>query len=258
MTTNKVRSYLSDRFGSSARVTQLDIDFDAQLIVVRSVVITPRGEAQRNEVVQQELQDRIGRSVRLRLDQVLLEPGAGALDAQREELRQAGEAAALETSRIAALSQALALSAGVDPDQVTVDREHRRASVVAAPLPGATLQTYRVLEARVAAEASGWDIVIVPPQSQFPVIAVEGAEDALDAVASEAVLTSAWAAKRWNVRALRVPGLPADLPPRPNAGQRRALVIGQILREQGIEAVPGPGTGPAFRLSPVPTDGSTS
>jgi hypothetical protein len=78
VTTNQVRSYLSDRFGSSARVTQLDIDFDAQPITVRSVVITPRGQAQRNDTLQKQLEDRIGRPIRLRLDQVLLDPGAGA------------------------------------------------------------------------------------------------------------------------------------------------------------------------------------
>ena len=251
VTTNQVRSYLSDRFGSSARVTQLDIDFDALPIVVRSVVITPRSQAQRNEALQKELESRIGRPIRLRLDQVLLEPGAGAIDAQREEIRQASDAAALEGSRIAALSQALALCAGIDADQVTIDRDHRRASAVAATLPGATLQTYRILESRVSRQAEGWDVAIVPPQTSFPTVVFDNNADALDAVAREAVLTSAWAAKRWNVRALIVPGLPEGTPERPSLGQRRALAIAQLLREQGVSVASGPATGQAFRLTPA-------
>ena len=42
VTTNQARSYLSDRFGSNARITQLDLDFDAHPLLVRAVVITPR------------------------------------------------------------------------------------------------------------------------------------------------------------------------------------------------------------------------
>lgn len=251
VTTNQVRSFLSDRFGSSARVTQLDIDFDSTPIVVRSVVITPRSQAQRNDALQKEMAQRIGRPVRLRLDQVLLEAGAGAIDAQREEIRQASDAAALESSRVASLSQTLALAAGIPAEQVTIDRDHRRASAIAAPLPGATLQSYRILESRVAGQAEGWDVAIVPPQSTFPVVTFGNDVDTLDSVAREAVLTSAWAARRWNVRALVVPGLPTGEPENPNLSQRRALAIARLLQEQGVAAVSGATTGQSFRLSPA-------
>lgn len=254
VTTNQVRSYLSNRFGSSARVTQLDVDFDAQPIVVRSVVITPRSQAQRNTMVQKELEDRIGRPIRLRLDQVLLEAGAGAIDAQREEIRQASEAASVESSRIAALSQSLALSAGVAVDQVTVDRDHRRASVVATPLPGALLQTYRILESRVAVQADGWDVAIVPPQMAFPSIGFGNDTDRLDPVAREAALTAAWAARRWNVRALIVPGLPMETPKNPTLAQRRALAIAEVLSANGVATEPGPASGSVVRLTPAPGD----
>jgi uncharacterized hydrophobic protein (TIGR00271 family) len=254
VTTNQVRSYLSVRFGSSARVTQLDIDFDARPIVVRSVVITPRSQAQRNDALQKQLEKRIGRPIRLRLDQVLLEPGADAIDAQREEIRQAGDAAALETSRIVGLSQALALSAGVDADQVTIDRDHRRASAVAAPLPGATLESYRILERRVAGQAEGWDVAIIPPQGAFPTIGFDNNADTLDPVAREAVLTSAWAARRWNVRALIIPGLPETMPDSPALSQRRAFAVAQLLREQGVSAASGPAAGQAFRLAAAQDD----
>ncbi|QUT06085.1 DUF389 domain-containing protein [Sphingobium phenoxybenzoativorans] len=254
VTTNQVRSFLSDRFGSSARVTQLDIDFDAMPIVVRSVVITPRSQAQRNDALQMEMEQRIGRSVRLRLDQVLLEAGAGAIDAQREEIRQAGEAAALESSRVASLSQTIALAAGVSAEQVTIDRDHRRASAVVSPLPGATLQSYRILENRVAGQAEGWDVAIIPPQGPFPLVGFGNDVDTLDAVAREAVLTSAWAARRWNIQALIVPGLPTGQVERPNLSQRRALTIAQLLREQGIMAMPGNAAGQTFRLAPAQSE----
>ena len=256
VTVNQTRSFLSERFGADARVTQLEIDFDADPVVVRAVVITPRGRMQRTAALQENLTARLGKPLRLRLDQVVLEPGAGAIEAQREEIRQAGDAAAIETQRIAALSQMLALTAGTTADGVTVDRDHHRAMADAVPLPGASLATYRVLEQRAAAQADGWDVVLTPPQMATPTIAFTGSADTLDAPAREAVLVSAWAARRWNVRSLGVPGLPPasseqaaeEAPEKPTLVQRRALAVAALLRENGIAPLPAPAAGSRFAL----------
>ncbi len=244
----QTRSLLSDRFGAEARVTQLNIDFDAHPILVRAVVITPRARMQKAPSLQTDLEKRLGRRVMLRVDQVLLEPGAGALDAQREEMRQATDAAAAETQRIDELSHLLALATDVSVEDVTVDRDHRRATAAAAPLAGATLATYRALESRLASQADGWEIAIVPPQMALPPITFAGLVDALDPENREAVLTCAWAAKRWNLRALEVPGLSAPAPDRPSLAQRRALAIATILRGQGVGVVPAPAGGSRFIL----------
>lgn len=251
VTLNQTRSFLSERFGADARVTQLDIDFDAQPAVVRAVVITPRDKMKRTEALQDDLTARLGQPIKLRLDQVLLEAGAGAIEAQREEIRQAGDAAAIETQRIASLSQMLALTAGISSDSVTIDRDHHRAMASAAPLPGATLATYRTLERRAAAQADGWDVVLTPPQIAYPSISFTGSQDALDLPAREAILVTAWAARRWNVRVLAVPGLPADAPQSPTLVQRRAIGIAALLRENGVEAVPAPAAGSRFALREV-------
>jgi len=248
---NQTRSFLSERFGADARVTQLDIDFDAQPAVVRAVVITPRDRMKRTAALQDDLTARLGQPIRLRLDQVLLEAGAGAIEAQREEIRQAGDAAAIESQRIAGLSQMLALTAGIAPDSVTIDRDHHRAMATAAPLPGASLATYRALELRAAAQADGWDVVLTPPQMAYPSIGFAGSQDALDLPAREAVLVTVWAAKRWNVRVLAVPGLPTDAPQSLTLAQRRAIGIAALLRENGVEAAPAPAAGSRFALKEV-------
>lgn len=245
---NQTRSFLSERFGADARVTQLDIDFDAAPVVVRAVVIAPRGRMQPTVALQDDLAGALGKPLKLRLDQVLLEPGAGAIEAQREEIRQAGDAAAIATQRIAALAQMLALTAGIAPDSVTIDRDHHRAMAVAVPLPGALLATYRALEQRAAAQADGWDVVLTPPQMPYPPIVFSGSDDALDVPAREAILVTAWAARRWNVRSLGVPGLPHDAPESPSLVQRRALTIAALLRENGIEPVPSAAAGGRFIL----------
>jgi len=254
VTLNQTRTFLAQRFGADARITQLDIDFDSKPLVVRAVVIAPRASLERSNGLQQDLTERLGEPLKLRLDQVVLEPGAGAIDAQREELRQAGEAAAIESRRIAALSQVLALTAGIAPDSVTIDRDHHRAMATAVPLPGASLATYRTLERRVAEQAQGWDIVLTPPQMPYPPVGFIGNEDQLDGPSREAVLTSAWAARRWNVRALAVPGLPENAPETPSLTERRALAIAALLRENGIEPKPAPAAGSRFALRAATTD----
>jgi hypothetical protein len=74
--------------------------------------------------------------------------------------------------------------------------------------------------------------------------------DTLDDAARSAVMTSAWAAHRWNVFVLAVPGLPQGSPPgRPNLAQRRARAVAAVLATQGIRTVPAPAAGQRFSRS---------
>ncbi len=250
LTVSQVRSLLNTRFGSDARVTQLEVAFDREPNVVRAVVITPRGHMQKTAPLQMAIEEALGRPVRLDIDQVLLEAGAGALDAQREELRQAGDPSNLEAQRMTALARMIALITGVAADDVTIDRDHHRATAAALPLPGATVATYQTLETRAAAETDGWSVAVVPPQGPLPDIAFADNVDTLDGPARAAVLTSAWAARRWNVPALAVPGLPTGNPPtRATLSERRAQAIAAALATQGIRAVPAPPSGQRFALT---------
>lgn len=252
LTINQVRSVLSQRFGEASRVTQLDVDFDAEPVTIRSIVITPQDGVQRNSEVQAELARRLGEPVRLQLDQVALEAGAGALEAQREELRQASDLAMRQNMALNALAHTVGLAAGTSAEEVTMDRDRRRATANAAPLPDATLATYRSLEQRVAAANDGWSIIIIPPPGAFPRIVFEDDSATLSNAARQAVLTSAWAAKRWNLRALAIPGLVEPVPEDPSLAQRRAAMIAAILRQQGITPLGAPAAGASFRLAGAP------
>ncbi|WP_267397004.1 DUF389 domain-containing protein [Sphingomonas sp. GC_Shp_1] len=255
---SQARSVLTERFGDDARVTQLDLDFAADPLVVRAVVITPRERVQRSPVVQKAMAEALGRRVRLDLDQILLQAGAGALEAQQAELRQAAETPSPEGQQGTAVANTVALITGVAPDAVTIDRDHHRATAAAAPLPGATASTYRILEARAAAQSDGWSVIIIPPHGVLPVIAFADDIDKLDDAAREAVLTSAWAARRWNVTTLGVPGLATGEPPsRPTLAQRRAAAVAELLRQQGMTPVPMPAAGQRFSLAsdPAPVAG---
>jgi uncharacterized hydrophobic protein (TIGR00271 family) len=253
LTVNAVRAYLVDRFGPQARVTQLDVEFERQPIAVRAVVIAPRSRAVGSPQLAAGLEKTLGRPLTLQVDQVLLNPGSRPLDAQRAELEQANDAARVTETRDA-VAHLVALAAGIKPEAVTVDSEGQRASATAAPLPGATLETYHALEARVSAAEEGWQIVVTPPLGPLPVIHFADGIDSPDDSARQAIMLSCWAARRWNIARLGIPGLPAGAvaPPHPLLAQRRALHIAEILRSQGLAAAPLPDAGQDIQLTPLP------
>lgn len=248
VTASQIRSYLSERFGSAARVTQLEVDFDAEPLAVRSVVIAPRSQAASTSDLQRELQLKLDRPVSLKVDQVLLDPGAGAIAAQRAELRRAADAvSAQDNLRVSAL---LAVAAGVPRENIILDQEQKKATAIAAALPGADLATYYELEQRAGRAVEQWSLSIVPPRVEFPLIEFEGESDGLTDEASLAVRTSAWAARRWNVPALAVPGLPRGEveEQEPTLPARRALAVARLLRENGVGAIATSPDRQPFRL----------
>ena len=93
---------------------------------------------------------------------------------------------------------------------------------------------------------------IVPPAGPLPQIEFTNGDDALEGPARLAALQSAWAARRWNVPALLVPGLPAGERPSvadANLSTRRGLAIATVLEAQRVRALPAPASGPSVRLA---------
>ncbi len=252
VTVADVRSYLSHRFGGASRITQLVVDVDAKPLAVRAVVVAPRAKVTSNSVLLAGLQKRLGRAVTLQVDQVVLAENYNSLEAQRADLQTASKASAAAKAADDRVALAVAMAAGVSADQVTVDSDQKRATAMAVAQPGADLETYQALESRAAAATPDWRIAVTPPMQPLPLIRFTSGSDALDRASRQAVLTSAWASKRWNSPALAVPGLPRgpeSAPRHPSLAQRRALAIAALLRSQGVQPRSAPTAALAFRLS---------
>jgi uncharacterized hydrophobic protein (TIGR00271 family) len=257
LTESKVRTFLSEQFGAAGRISHVGVDFDADPLAIHAVVIAPRSDSKSSTGLQKGLEKALGRSVALQIDQLLVNPKVGGIAAQRTELREGAGAASTARAAEAAVADTVALAAGVAPDDVVLDADTKRASATAASLPGANLATYEALEQRAAASsaADGWRITIVPPYGPMPVIRFANGSDVVDPASRTAILTSAWAARRWNVPTLGVPGLPAGgaSPKHPRLAERRAMAIVAILRQQGLGSAALPAAGLAFSLSPAQT-----
>lgn len=237
--TNQVRAALGDAAGRNARITQLDIDFQSTPIAVRTVLITPRQQAVPNAKLAKAIADRLHQNVDVQADQVLITPSSNGLDETRTAIARAQDQQASQ-QRARHIAGMVALAAGVAPQDVMIDRDAQRAQAAARPLAGATLGTYQMLEARIAAQVDGWTILIVPPAG-LPLVSVPTALDdkgQLSTQALDAIGLDSWAAQRWNWTALAIPGLAVQPPKHPSQTQRIAAAVAAAVQAKGLQAVP--------------------
>ena len=188
------RSAIDEVFGQQARVSQLDLDFHASPIKLTATVLTPRYRADANRAVAARFAASAGRQAAVSIEQYRVGTGPGA--AEQAALRAAQTPAAVDQvdAEVDDLVGRLALVAGVDASRVTVDRENKRARVVATVLPGAGLAAYHLLELRVSTLEQGWAVELVPPPAPLPAIGFDG--DAPDQAGRAALAEAIWGAKR--------------------------------------------------------------
>ncbi|MBO6609295.1 DUF389 domain-containing protein [Altererythrobacter sp.] len=192
----QVRGEILDIFDSRSRLGQVEIDFDSDPVRVDANVFTPQLEPDAELDGERALTRVLGRPVQLSINQV--QSGRSAAAAQQAELsatRAREEAAALQ--RAEQLAERLSLVAGVSEDELTIDRQRRRAVVRARPLDGASLATYRELEMRIATTEPEWTIELTPPRLALPQVTFADGEPDEAGVASVELIV--WAARRLNL-----------------------------------------------------------
>lgn len=218
----QARVMVSDQFDEAARISQLDFDFSTDPITLSASVLTPQIVGGAQERAQRTLERQLGRPVTVDLRQYQVDT-EGTTDGAELALARMREQEAASQEEIANLTDQLALIAGVDADEVTVDHTARRAIVRVRALPGAVLATYRALEQRASARAEDWDVQVIPPAKALP--AISFAEDEPDAEGRRSANLAIWAARRIAVP-VGVTG---------NDAQAAAVIA--LLAEAGIEAV---------------------
>jgi uncharacterized hydrophobic protein (TIGR00271 family) len=189
----QIRAEILDNFDPRSRLGQVEIDFESDPVRIDANVFTPELEPDAEADGERALTRILGRPVQLSINQV--QSGRSAAAAQQAELsatRAREEEAALE--RAEQLAERLSLVAGVTQDELTIDRQRRRAIVRARPLDGANLATYRELEMRIAATEPDWTIELTPPRLPLPEVTF--AEGEPDQAGIQAVQLIVWASRR--------------------------------------------------------------
>ncbi|MDN3646272.1 DUF389 domain-containing protein [Pontixanthobacter aestiaquae] len=170
----QVRGELVENFGSAARLSQPEINFDGEPLQVSAFVWTTQLKPDAETKAEANLTRDLGRKVDIDLKQFLVRDEQSAEQAQLTSAKEQEEAAA--SQRADALAARLALMAGVEESEVMVDRQRRRAMVKAVELEGAPLATYFDLEQRIAATEPDWRVELIPPAKALPTIAFDDGE----------------------------------------------------------------------------------
>ncbi|WP_340588745.1 TIGR00341 family protein [Erythrobacter alti] len=193
--TRQINTVVEGVFDGRARVDRVVPNYESETIQVTATVHTPEiiGDAEsRAEVA---ISERLERQVDLTLTQLRVGTSQDAAEEAQLAAARAQEAEAAE--RVEDLADRLALLAGVPVEDVTIDRQRRRAVVTARPLNGATMATYLELERRIDSTEPDWDIRYIPPLRPLPTIAFEGEEPT--PAGRRALLLASWAQDRVGV-----------------------------------------------------------
>lgn len=224
----QVRDAVRAYFPSEARLSQLEIDYTANPIQIRAVMLTPKIEQRADQAIATALTQRLARSVDLHVDQLHISVDGNTAEAvQIARAAADGQQAGLAAMQARAVAD-LALIAGTEPSSVVADLSSRTLSASAAVLPGLGLEGYRTLEDRAARVLPGWTIRLAPPQDiAAPAISI--VQGVVDGAALDA---AGWGSTRLN-RVLRVEG--------GTRAQREAVAEGIIARGGQAEAIASSG-----------------
>lgn len=214
----EARDIIRKEFTGEARISQIDIDFDARPLAVTASVLTSRYERNATARASRVLAEMLGQPVALDIEQIRVGDGA---DTENAQLLASQTARRDVQGQVDRLTDRLALIAGVDADAVTVDTARKRAVVRARPLPDAGLATYHVLEQRAAATAPGWTVTVEPPVLPLPDLALDGDGAPAD---PDSFALALWAVQRT--------GLPIDIAVR---GADHAALI-RPFADRGLDA----------------------
>jgi len=191
--TRTINGFIKDEFDPNARISQMDIDYDATPINVTASVLTPKIMPNIEATSDRALTRLLGKQVKVSVNQYRV--GTSATDAEEAQLSAArAKQQQDEDQKVQKLVDAMALVSGVPGDQILVDREHRRIMVNADTIPGAPLLTYAVLESRVTKLAPGWQVTLRPPAAALPRISFTDGKP--DDAGDTALGLIAWAATR--------------------------------------------------------------
>ncbi|WP_271078741.1 TIGR00341 family protein [Aurantiacibacter sp. MUD61] len=204
--TRTMNSAIVEIFDGRARVDRMEPNYEGETIQIVTTVLTPEIIADAELLAEASIAERLGRPVDVSLTQI---PVGTSEDAAEEaqlaaaRLREAEAAEQMEN-----IADRLALLAGVPADDVTIDRQRRRALVVARPLTGATMATYAELERRIDATEPEWDIRFTPPvrplsDIPFERVAADGEGDGPawrpTAEGRRALMVASWAQDRTSI-----------------------------------------------------------
>ena len=269
LATRALRSAVVAEFGPGTRISQLETNYAASPETASVVVVTRAFRADADKRVEAAWTERLGRAARVSLSQLVADQDLPRLEQERNALAEVQRREAGEMATVSALVESALLVSGAPEENLVVDRGRRQLLVRA--LPGASLSTLALAEARLAARHPDWRIRIIPAVTTPLRVDFDAGSAELSPAARLELEQAIWALQRWNAGTVTVTGYVASV----GDGTRgrwaalagaRAEVVRGALEAAGLKAesrtdLPGPiqraaerDTGPgAFRRVVITT-----
>jgi uncharacterized hydrophobic protein (TIGR00271 family) len=202
--TRALRSAVVAEFGPSTRISQLETNYAATPASASVVVVTRAFRAGADKRVEADWQARLDEKASVSLSQLVADQDLPRIEQERSALAEARRKETGETATAAGLADAVLLVTGAPEDNLVVDRTRRRLEVRA--LPGTSLATLALAEARLAERHPDWQIRIIPPITTELRIPFSAGSAELSAPSQLALQNARWALGRWNISAARLTG----------------------------------------------------
>ncbi len=190
----QARSVITDQFDSLARLSAIDIDFAGDPTRVTATVLTPEFVPKAQALATRILSRTLDEPIEVTINQYRVGTDSGDAEAAELAAARLREQTQASERAVTRMVDRVALIAGVGTENVTVDRDNKRAIVKAETLPSAGLAAYFALEERVAKLEPEWTLHVRPPAAELPDLEIKKGEVG-DEGARRLDLV-AWAAKR--------------------------------------------------------------
>ena len=214
--TNSIKSEILTPFADvPSRLSDLTVTFPSRTeLNVEATVLTRSRVPGAQSALQSQLSEKMGRIVTVSLGQVLINQDIGLEQAKFLELANSSLGAPLraEMSRIETLSEMRRSEAELRnavPFKLAgadIDAETQSASFFAARQAGFSAAAYQAIEAGLLENFSNWDIRVVPPVLDLPLINFANGADEIAPEMTPLLETSVWALKRWDISQIEVVG----------------------------------------------------
>jgi uncharacterized hydrophobic protein (TIGR00271 family) len=236
-----LRTAIATSFAENGHISQLEIDFVAKPVTANAIVLTKAFSKRAQSTATEAARRILGPNVRFTLEQIIVNQDTSPIESERAALSKAlVETGDSDARQIAAIAEAVATLAGIEPEEVVIDGSGRRALAQAGNTH--SLGVYAAEEARIAARHPGWTIRLLPPIAAPVRIGFRPGESDIESATSGDIETALWALNRWSVSSVRVIGRAASSDDgkgnRSALAKARAETIANRLQAAGITAAP--------------------
>jgi uncharacterized hydrophobic protein (TIGR00271 family) len=250
---NTVKSALLEPFSDhESRISDVSVIFPKNNdIRVDATVLTHTRVPDAEKALIADLSSRLGRSVTVNLDQVLIDEDkkleaeaflrmadtsiAAPLRAEISRLETYGRLRQSETELRAAVPFQLAAA--------DIDAAKKTATLVAQPHDGLSISAYRTMEEGLKVNFPDWTIRIVPPVAELPLIAFDNGKNVISPAGESVLGDSIWALEHWSSKTVEVVGYASTTGALQRFDNRtlayqRAVTVADRLTQAGFTAAP--------------------